>query len=211
MTSEGKARQYERAAAGWSRHQYADADAYLRHRAWVVRVLGEPLEQGALVLDLACGDGGLGSCLLAQGLRYAGADLTPAMVEEARRRLGDDVDVEAGDLNTYVPRVRPDATTLFRALYYAAGRAAFFAHARSYTRRKLVFDLNPRQFDLDEVIGELEAAGFRRVAVRPFFVPQTRRLPAPVAALARAAERSGPLARLLLRFRFTVVVAAMVD
>jgi hypothetical protein len=44
--------------------------------------------------------------------------------------------------------------------------------------------------------------------MRPFFVPQTRALPGPVGAALVAAERSGPLARLALRFRFTYLVAA---
>jgi hypothetical protein len=58
------------------------------------------------------------------------------------------------------------------------------------------------------VVADLRAVGFPRVALRPFFVPQTRALPAAVGALLRAAERSGPPARLALRYRFTYVVAA---
>ena len=48
-----------------------------------------------------------------------------------------------------------------------------------------------------------------RVELRPFFMPQTHALAAPAAArLLVAAERTGPLARLALRCRFTYVVAA---
>src|SRR5207244_10519204 len=49
---------YARAAAGWS-EQYADAEAYLRHRAELIVSLGPRLEPGDRVLDLACGDAGL--------------------------------------------------------------------------------------------------------------------------------------------------------
>jgi hypothetical protein len=77
-----------------------------------------------------------------------------------------------------------------------------------YTRKKLVFDLNPRQYRVGDVLAELREAGFPRVELRPFFVPQTVALPGPVVALARALERSGPPARLALRFRFTYLVAA---
>ena len=100
------------------------------------------------------------------------------------------------------------ATTVFRAIYYARDRRAFFRHAAGYTERKLVFDLNPRQYRLDDVLDDLRAAGLGRVQLRPFFVPQTVALPGPVASLATALERSGPLARLALRFRFTYLVAA---
>jgi hypothetical protein len=68
--------------------------------------------------------------------------------------------------------------------------------------------LNPRQYRVDDVLGELRAAGFASVELRPFFVPQTVSLPRPVVAVAKALERSGPLARLALRARFTYLVAA---
>ena len=71
-----------------------------------------------------------------------------------------------------------------------------------------MFDLNPRQYAVEAVVAELDEAGFDRVLLRPFFVPQTRQLPGPAIALAKAAERTGPLARLALRARFTYLVAA---
>jgi hypothetical protein len=100
------------------------------------------------------------------------------------------------------------ATTVFRAIYYVRDRRAFFDHAATYTETKLVFDLNPRQYSVDEVVADLHAAGFEHLALRPFFVPQTVALPRPVLAVAKTLERSGPLARLALRKRFTYLVAA---
>ena len=58
------------------------------------------------------------------------------------------------------------------------------------------------------MLADLRASGFTSVALRPFFVPQTVSLPRPVLAVAKALERSGPLARVALRARFTYVVAA---
>jgi SAM-dependent methyltransferase len=204
-----KADQYARKAAGWSDAEYADAGAYLAHRAELVASLGVPLVRGDEVLDLACGDGGLGAFLLGGGLRYRGVDAEPAMVDAARRRLGPRAPVEEGDLNDYTPPAPVAATTVFRAIYYARDRRAFFARVATFTEAKLVFDLNPRQYRVEDVRDELRAAGFGRVVLRPFFVPQTQRLPGPLVALATAAERSGPLARLALRARFTYVVAAL--
>ena len=204
-----KADQYARKAAGWSDLEYADAGAYLAHRAELVATLGVPLVRGDEVLDLACGDGGLGAFLLGRGLRYRGVDAEPAMVDAARRRFGPRAPVEQGDLNDYTPPAPVAATTVFRAIYYARDRPAFFARAATFTEAKLVFDLNPRQYRVEDVVDELRAAGFGRVVLRPFFVPQTQRLPGPLVALAKAAERSGPLARLALRARFTYLVAAL--
>jgi len=200
--------QYARKADGWTDAEYADARAYLDHRAALIATLGVPLRPGDEVLDLACGDGGLGEHLLARGLRYTGIDAEPAMVDAARRRLGDRAMTGVGDLNAFVPEEPVAATTVFRAIYYAHDRAAFFARAARFTERKLVFDLNPRQYPVADVVAELDEAGFGRVVLRPFFVPLTQRLPGPVVALAKVAERTGPFARLALRTRFSYLVAA---
>jgi len=200
--------QYARQAEGWTEQAYADVGAYLMHRAELIESLGTPLGTGDTVLDLACGDGGLGEALLARGLDYRGVDATPAMVESARRRLAGRAEVELGDLNEYAPPEPVAATTVFRAIYYARDRAAFFVHVAGFTEKKLVFDLNPRQYRLDDVLADLRASGFGSVALRPFFVPQTVSLPRPLRAAAEALERTGPLARLALRVRFTYLVAA---
>jgi SAM-dependent methyltransferase len=192
-------------AEGWSERSYGDASKYLHHRAELIAV---GLPATATVLDLACGDGGLGELLLARGFRYVGVDTSTEMVEAAHARLGSDAFVVRGDLNEYVPAEPVDATTVFRAIYYARDHDTFFRRAASYTRRKLVFDLNPRQYEVDAMTRRLRAAGFARVELRPCFFPQRFGLPFPLDRLARAAERSGPLARLALRYRFTYVVSA---
>jgi SAM-dependent methyltransferase len=192
------AAQYAARAEGWSGRQYADAAAYLSHRAKLIVSLGPRLEPGDRVLDLACGDGALAAFL--PGLDYLGVDASPEMVEQARKG---GVAAELGDLNEFVPAAPVAATLVFRAIYYAHDRAVFFRHVASYTERKLVFDLNPRQYRLLDVRADLRTAGFARLELRPFFVPQTVALPRVAVAALRTAERSGPAARLALRFRFT--------
>lgn len=189
---------YADSAEGWSEQQYADARAYLAHRADLIRSLGPSLHEGDTVLDLACGDGGLADFLT--GLRYVGVDASEEMIAagSARGRT-----LVHADLNDYEPPDPVQATTIFRAVYYARDRRALFMRIRAYTERKLVFDLNPRQYRLEDVRADLQAAGFTRLDTRPFFVPQTRALP-----FLTVLERSGPLARLLLRYRFTLLCAA---
>jgi SAM-dependent methyltransferase len=199
---------YDAKAARWTEGEYADAHAYLEHRARLVVELGPRLQRGDRVCDLACGDGGFGEHLLARGLEYLGVDASESMVEAARRRLGDRAEIVQADLNEFVPAGTVAAATCFRAIYYGRDRQAFFRHVAEFAERKLVFDLNPRQFALESVVADLRAAGFSRIDLRPFFVPQRVPLPGPLAATARAAERSGPPARLALRFRFTYLVAA---
>jgi SAM-dependent methyltransferase len=190
-------------AQGWSEDAYADAAAYLSHRAELILSLGPRLEPGDAVLDLACGDGGLAAHL--PGLRYLGVDASREMVEAAR---GHGREVVLADLNDYEPPERVDATTCFRAIYYARDRPAFFRRVAGYTDRKLVFDLNPRQYRVQDVERDLRVAGFDRLELRPFFAPQRVSLPGPAAALLRALERGGPLARLVLALRFSYLCAA---
>jgi SAM-dependent methyltransferase len=194
---------YADAAERWSEEQYADSEAYLRHRAELIVSLGPRLDPGDRVLDLACGDAGLADFL--RQFEYFGVDASEPMVRAARAR---GAHVELADLNDYEPPEPVAATTCFRAIYYARDRRELFRRIAGYTEKKLVFDLNPRQYAVAEVREDLRAAGFDRLALRPFFVPQTRVLPRPVAAVARAAKLSGSLARIVLRFRFTYVCAA---
>jgi SAM-dependent methyltransferase len=189
---------YAASAERWSDEQYADARRYLAHRAELIRSLGPALQPGDTVLDLACGDGGLADFL--GDLRYVGVDASEEMVAAG---TGRGRALVQADLNDYEPPEPVQATTIFRAVYYARDRRALFMHIRSYTERKLVFDLNPRQYRLDDVRADLHAAGFTRLDTRPFFVPQTRAAP-----FLTQLERSGPLARLLLRYRFTLLCAA---
>jgi SAM-dependent methyltransferase len=193
---------YAGAAEGWSEGQYADPSGYLRHRADLVVSLGPWLVAGDRVVDLACGDAGLADFL--RGYDYIGVDASEEMVDAARAR---GARVELADLNDFRPDEPVAATTCFRAIYYARDRRAFLRHVAEYTEKKLVFDLNPRQYRLEDVRRDLAAAGFDRLELRPFLVPQTVALPTPLRRAAIALERT-PLAQLLLRFRFTYCCAA---
>ncbi len=187
----------------WTEREYADPVPYLRHRGELVLSLGPPLQAGDRLCDLACGDGGLADFL--PGIDYLGVDADPKMVAEARSKGRTAVQA---DLNEFEPGEPVAATTLFRAVYYARDRLAFFRHVAGYTERKLVFDLNPRQYNAADITADLRAAGFGHLVLRPFFVPQTVSLAEPLRRALIAAERSGPLARLALRYRFTYLVAA---
>src|SRR6476619_2681052 len=110
------------------------------------------------------------------------------MVEVGRRRGRD---LTLGDLNDYEPAEPVIATTCFRAIYYADDRAAFFGRVAGYTERKFVFDLNPRQYRVDDVRADLRRAGFDQFELRPFFSPQRFALPRPLLGFLRLVERGG--------------------
>jgi SAM-dependent methyltransferase len=195
MTSWDK---YAGKARGWSDREYARADAYLSHRAELIRSLGPTLHAGDVVLDLACGDGGLAAFLPEQ--RYVGVDASEEMVAAGRERGRELVHA---DLNDYDPPHAVQVTTMFRAIYYARDRRRLLERIAGYTESKLVFDLNPRQYRLEDVQADLRAAGLDRLDTRPFFVPQTRVVP-----FLERLEHRPLLARVLLRYRFTLLCAA---
>jgi SAM-dependent methyltransferase len=195
---------YDAIAERYSAHDYADAERYYARRAKLVVEHGPRLDAGATVLDIACGDGGLGPHLLALGIDYRGVDGSERMVEVAQRTLGDRVAHGSFD---YEPPDPVDATTIFRSLYLVPDRRAFLAHVRGYTRRKLVFDFDPRAYAAHDVVADLRVAGWERIELRPFFMPQRAVLPRPLQASLHLLEPL-PGARLVTRVRFPLLVSA---
>jgi SAM-dependent methyltransferase len=189
---------FDRIASGYSEHDYADPQRYAARRAQVILELGPRLEPGDTVLDLGCGDGIMAPPLTAYGLRYRGVDASEGMVEAARAR-NPGLPFAVARSEAYEPPEPVDATICLRSFYYPPDRQAFFRRVAGYTRKKFVFDFRPRVHDPASVVADLEAAGFAQIELRPFFLPQLRRLPAAAVPLVYALERSGPLASLAAR------------
>jgi SAM-dependent methyltransferase len=195
---------YDAIAERYSAHDYADAERYYARRARLVVEHGPLLPPGSTVLDIACGDGGLGPHLLALGIDYRGVDASERMVEVARRALGDRVTRGTFD---YEPPGHVDATTIFRSLYLVPDRRTFLARVRGYTRSKLVFDFDPRAVEAAALVEDVLAAGWTHIELRPFLTPQRARLPRPVQSVLHALEPV-PGARLVTRVRFPLYVSA---
>jgi SAM-dependent methyltransferase len=195
---------YDALAERYSATDYADAETYYRRRAGSIVRVGPALVPGDSLLDVACGDAGTGRHLLALGIDYHGVDASPRMVEVARRAVGDRVRLGTFD---YEPPAAVAATTIFRSLYLVPDRRAFLARVRGYTERKLVFDFDPRAVDARGVVEDVLAAGWSRVDLRPFLVPQRVRLPRAVLAGLRLLEPLPP-SRALTRLRFPLLVTA---
>ena len=69
----------------WFYDQYWSADALAWELAVLQRLLLNELETGATLLDACCGAGQLAAALTEQSLSVTGIDLSPAMIELARR------------------------------------------------------------------------------------------------------------------------------
>lgn len=199
---------YDDVAERFTAHEYGDPERYFRHRARIVLQIGPGVGPGDRVVDLACADGSFGRELVAAGLAYTGVDLNERMVAVAAERLGAAAQVVRGDLTSWTPPEPVELTTCFRSLHFVPDREAWFRHLATFTTRKVVFDASPRRIPLDVLRREAAAAGLDRFDVHAFLLPQHARLPAPAAAGLKLLERSGPLARALLRVRFVAICAA---
>ena len=189
---------YAALAEGFAEHEYADPGLYSSRRAEVIAGLGPAVEPGDTVLDLCCADGIMAAPLTERGLVYSGVDVTEEMlVAAARRNPG--LEFTTGRMESFEPSRPVDVTICLRSFYLAEDRVAFFRRVRGYTRKKFVFDFRPVAFPVDEVVGQLRAAGFSRIELRPFFLPQRKPVPDVVLPLLSALERTGPVARGLTR------------
>ena len=189
---------YDRLADGFSEREYADPVGYAARRARTILDLGPPLAAGAHVLDLCCADGIMAPPLIAHGLRYTGVDLSPNMIEAARRRNPGVTFVEAR-MEDYEPPAPVDVTICLRSFYLAEDQLGFFREVAGYTKVKFVFDLWRITHPPGPVLDDLGAAGFTHIELRSFFVPQRRSTPRAALPLLATLERTGPLATLLSR------------
>lgn len=110
--------------------------------------------EGKDVLEVACGAGqGLG-CLAARARRVVAGDITPGLVERARRHYGARVQIDVMDAMALPqPTASLDVVLLFEAIYYLPDAERFVQECRRVLRpggcvllvtaNKDLFDFNP--------------------------------------------------------------------
>jgi len=117
------------------------------------------------------------------GFSYSGVDISSNMVAIAERCLqlaGLSANFAVADVNKMVVKEPYDAIISYMRAFisYVQEPLTVLKHLRSYVRKKLIVDLNPRgRFSLHEAIAIMHAAGFQDVMWRPFFVPIQRHIP----------------------------------
>lgn len=118
-------------------------NAYYERPA-VIGLIGEV--GGRRVLDAGCGSGPLSAALVAQGALVTGFDASPEMVELARRRLGDDADLQVADLSRPLPFADDsfDTAVASLVLHYLQDWSAPLAELRRVLRPggRLVLSVN---------------------------------------------------------------------
>jgi ubiquinone/menaquinone biosynthesis C-methylase UbiE len=121
---------YDSFAAAYSaRNENNLFNAYYE-RPEMIRLVGDVA--GLEILDAGCGSGPLMEALRAKGAVVSGFDLSPAMVELARQRLGEDADVRVADLGAPLPYPddRFDLVAASLSLHYVKDWASALAELR---------------------------------------------------------------------------------
>jgi SAM-dependent methyltransferase len=200
---------YDALAEGFSEREYADPQGYAAERARVIVEVGPRLGRGDTVIDLGCADAIMAGPLVERGLVYTGLDASERMIEAARaRHPGSDYVVAR--MEEYRPAEPFDAVICLRSFYQPADRVAFFRGVAGYARKKFVFDFHPRVYAPEALESDLRAAGFTRIEMHPFFVPQRHRMPGIAVDLLVAAERAGRVATAMTRLTGIVFCSASV-
>lgn len=92
---------YDSFAAAYSAGNETSLFNAYYERPEMIRLAGDVA--GLEILDAGCGSGPLTEALRAKDAVVSGFDLSPAMVELARERLGEDADVKVADLGAPLP------------------------------------------------------------------------------------------------------------
>ncbi len=126
----GPAAYYDGFAAAYSARNETSLFNAFYERPEMMRLAGDVA--GLEVLDAGCGSGPLTEALRAKDAVVSGFDLSPDMVELARRRLGEDVDVIVADLGRPLPYpdARFDLVVASLSLHYVEDWASALAEVR---------------------------------------------------------------------------------
>jgi ubiquinone/menaquinone biosynthesis C-methylase UbiE len=129
-TSAPPAADYDGFAAAYSARNENNLFNAHYERPEMIRLAGDVA--GLDVLDAGCGSGPLTEALRAKNAVLSGFDLSPAMVDLARRRLGEDADVRVADLGAPLPYAddRFDLVVASLALHYVEDWASALAELR---------------------------------------------------------------------------------
>ncbi|MEO5710740.1 MAG: methyltransferase domain-containing protein [Nocardioidaceae bacterium] len=96
-----RADHYDSVARNYSKQNESGLFNAHYNRPAMVKLAGDV--RGRRVLDAGCGSGALSEALRARGAVVTGFDSSPAMLELARERLGQDADLQVADISLPLP------------------------------------------------------------------------------------------------------------
>jgi SAM-dependent methyltransferase len=206
-------RKYDAIAESYS-SRYADPLAVARFYVRLVASWGMAVPDGASVLELGCADGFLTEALVRRGYRVTAVDISPKMIDVARRRLQAarlDADLRVADVEGFSPDSTWDVLlgAMWTLYAYVGDPAAMLARLAPSIGTKAIIDVNPRTHQLDEALREMRTSGFPETAWRPVFVPLTRKVGRAGLGFLATAGRIPPVRDAILRRKFNAAVLGL--
>ena len=217
MVNARTADKYDNLADGFSERTCANLEFDMRRRFILAATWGRALHVGDSVVEFGCGDGYLAQLFAQEGFHYRGLDISPRMVAVAERRLSGTeltasflaVDVDQVSLTQPIDAAVSYMKTFFTFIH---DPLRLLQRVRPYIRKKILVDLNPRgRITIPNAMDMLKTAGFQNIAWRPFFVPETMKLPAAALRTLSVCESVPILRGLPLRWKFNVLLKGEVD
>jgi SAM-dependent methyltransferase len=210
--SEDLRHKYDRLSTSYT-SRYADPDAIARFYVDLVSTWGPPAGRGATVLELGCADGFMTEALLRAGFVVTALDLSPGMIDAARRRLAgaEGVEFHVADVGSFDPAGRTWDVVLgamWTFFAYVDQPEPVLERLRAATSQKLIVDRNPRTHRFGGVQDTFRRAGFSAPEIRPVTVPLSRRSTPRVRAAGRAVTVIDPAWRTLVRWKLNVALLA---
>jgi SAM-dependent methyltransferase len=206
---------YDQLANKFAERSYANLPFYMHRRYIMTASWGTPIRPGDSVLELGCGDGYMAQLLVQHGLHYHGIDIAPRMIAMAEQRVREagcaaQATFAVADIQNMVLTEPFDVIVSYRTFFlYVRKPSTVLKQLHSWVRKKLLIDLDPRRdMPIREALAMLREVGFRKVDWRPFFVPQSQRLPLWLLRALCACEGL-PLVRTIpLRWKFHCLLKA---
>jgi ubiquinone/menaquinone biosynthesis C-methylase UbiE len=208
---------YNLLAENFSDNQYINVGGYFKSRFLACNKLGPRFVKGESVLELGCGDGEFTCLLLNYGLIVLATDYSQEMIKQTKKRLvnydGCSVSrVDVNNINTYPDKYYDHTIALMRTfLHYSESEKHknILEHLCSITKKRLVFDYNPRIFTESEIKNLVLSSGFSKVYIQGFFYPQTKNIPRFAAVFLDFFSKNVFFRKLIGRHKFNFIVTAI--
>lgn len=165
--------------------EYVDPAVYFGRRLALFEGWGPPNQPGDHVLQIGCGDGYFAELLLDRGYRVTACDHAQPLLDKTARRCesafqAGTLGLQLLDINQLPLPVQGPFDQTFAIMrsffHYSKSPRQTLKELAGMTRKKLLVDLDPREYTVESAKADLLDSGFRPVSVRAFLTPQKRRL-----------------------------------
>jgi len=173
---------YDQLSSQFTEREYKAPATYFGHRLEIIRTWGPPLQEGDSILHIGCGDGYLTRMLADKGYKVHACDLSEGMLHQTQKRCsGLPVTTSLCDVNRPETLDGPPVDCIVAIMrsffHYCELPQTTLQTLHRRARKKLIIDVDPREYSVRDATRALKQSGFSNVQMRAFLAPQTQVLP----------------------------------